>query len=63
VGVAHQGFGPAGVYDIGDYEVTSSLESVQTAKIQRAIDDVAAKKGVLYVPPGLLPKRRVEDEE
>jgi len=45
--------GQAGVYDIGDYDVTSSVESVQTAKIQRAIDDVAAKKGVLYVPPGL----------
>ena len=45
--------GQAGVYDIRDYEVTSSLESVQTSKIQRAIDDVAAKKGVLYVPPGV----------
>jgi len=45
--------GQAGVYDIGDYEVTSSLESVQTSKIQRAIDDAAAKKGVLYVPPGV----------
>jgi polygalacturonase len=42
-----------GVYDIGDYGVTSSLDVVQTLKIQRAIDDVAAKKGVLYVPPGL----------
>jgi hypothetical protein len=45
--------GEAGVYDIVDYGVTSSLESVQTLKIQRAIDDVAAKKGVLYVPPGV----------
>ena len=45
--------GQAGVYDIGDYDVTSSLESVQTSKIQRAIDDVAAKKGILYVPPGV----------
>ncbi|MBL7188068.1 MAG: hypothetical protein ISS70_17235 [Phycisphaerae bacterium] len=45
--------GQAGVYDIRDYGVTSSLESVQTSKIQRAIDDVAAKKGVLYVQPGL----------
>ena len=42
-----------GVYDIGDYGVTSSLDLVQTSKIQYAIDDVAAKKGVLYVPPGL----------
>ena len=45
--------GQPGVYDIGDYEVTSSAESVQTSKIQHAIDDVAAKNGILYVPPGL----------
>jgi len=45
--------GQAGVYNIKDYNVTSSLESVQTSNIQRAINDVAAKKGILYVPPGL----------
>ena len=44
--------GQPGVYDIGDYGVASSLDSVQTSKIQRAIDDVASKKGVLYLPPG-----------
>jgi hypothetical protein len=44
--------GQAGVYDIGDYGVTSSLEAVQTLDIQHAIDQVAAKQGVLYVPPG-----------
>jgi len=44
--------GQPGVYDIGDYGVVSSLDSVQTSKIQRAIDEVASKKGVLYLPPG-----------
>ncbi|MHC4437704.1 MAG: hypothetical protein ACYS3S_10120 [Planctomycetota bacterium] len=45
--------GQPGVYDIGDYGVASSLDSVQTSKIQRAIDEVASKKGVLYVPAGV----------
>ena len=45
--------GQPGVYDIGDYGVASSLDSVQTENIQRAIDDVASKKGVLFVPPGV----------
>jgi hypothetical protein len=45
--------GQPGVYDLGSYEVLSSLDSVQTRKIQRAIDDVASKKGILYVPPGI----------
>jgi len=45
--------GQTGVYSLEDYGVSSSLELVQTSKIQLAIDDVAVKKGILYVPPGL----------
>jgi len=45
--------GQPGVYDLRNYEVSSSLDSIQTQKIQRTIDDVAAKRGILYVPPGI----------
>jgi len=45
--------GQPGVYDLGIYEVSSSLDSVQTKKIQHAIDDVASKRGILYVSPGI----------
>lgn len=45
--------GQPGVYDLRDYEVSSSFDSVQTSKFQRAIDDVARKRGILYVPPGI----------
>ena len=41
------------VYSLRNYGVSSSLDSVQTWKIQRAVDDVAAKRGILYVPPGI----------
>ena len=44
--------GQPGVYDIRDYGVASSLYSIQTSKIQLAFNDVASKKGVLYVPAG-----------
>ena len=41
------------VYSLRTYGVSSSPDSVQTWKIQRAVDDVAAKRGILYVPPGI----------
>ena len=41
------------VYSLRNYGVSSSLDSVQTWNIQRAVDDVAAKRGILYVPPGI----------
>jgi len=42
-----------GVFDLTQLGVTSSPDAVQTAAIQRAIDDVGAKKGLLFVPPGI----------
>lgn len=45
--------GQPGVYSLRNYGVSSSLDSVQTWNIQRAVDDVAAKRGILYVPPGI----------
>jgi len=45
--------GQPGVYSLRNYGVSSSPGSVQTPKIQRAVDDVAAKRGILYVPPGI----------
>jgi hypothetical protein len=45
--------GRPGVYDLRDYEVSSSHDLVQTSNIQRAIDDAASKREVLYVPPGI----------
>ena len=43
----------SGVYELTQFGVTSSAETVQTAAIQHAIDEVAAKKGVLLIPPGI----------
>ena len=43
----------SGVFDLTQYGVKSSTDAVQTAAIQHAIDEVAAKKGVLLVPPGI----------
>ncbi len=43
----------SGVFDLTQFGVTSSAEAVQTTAIQHAIDEVAAKKGVLLVPPGI----------
>ncbi len=41
------------VFELTQFGVTSSAETVQTAAIQHAIDEVAAKKGVLLIPPGI----------
>lgn len=41
------------VFDLAKLGVTSSADKVQTAAIQSAIDTVAAKRGVLQVPPGI----------
>ena len=41
------------VFDLTKLGVTSSADQVQTAAIQRAIDEVAAKRGTLLVPPGI----------
>jgi hypothetical protein len=45
--------GQPGVYDLRSYEVLSTPDSVQTRNIQNAVDDVASKEGILYVPPGI----------
>lgn len=42
-----------GVFDLTSFGVASSPDKLQTAAIQRAIDEVAAKKGTLLVPPGI----------
>ncbi len=43
----------ADVFSVASFGMVSSPDEVQTAKIQRAIDEVAAKRGVLMVPPGI----------
>ncbi|MGE5550608.1 MAG: glycoside hydrolase family 28 protein [Bacteroidota bacterium] len=45
--------GQPGVYSLLGYGVISSPGEPQTAKVQKAIDDVAAKGGTLYVPAGI----------
>lgn len=45
--------GQPGVYDVKVYGVKCTPDTVQTAALQRAIDDVASKRGVLLVPPGI----------
>lgn len=45
--------GQEGVFDLTKLGVTSDPETVQTGAIQKAIDQVAEKKGVLFVPPGI----------
>lgn len=45
--------GGDGVFDLTALGVTSASETVQTEAIQKAIDLVAEKKGVLFVPPGI----------
>jgi hypothetical protein len=45
--------GQPGVTDLVSRGVASSPEVVQTTALQQAIDEVAAKRGVLYVPPGI----------
>ncbi len=44
---------PLAAIDLTTFGVTSSAAEVQTAAIQRAMDAVAARKGVLLVPPGI----------
>ena len=41
------------MHELTQFGVKSSAVTVQTAAIQHAIDEVAAKKGVLLVPPGI----------
>lgn len=45
--------GAAGVYSLTDFGVASDPERPQTGAIQKALDEVASKKGVLLVPPGI----------
>lgn len=45
--------GEGGTFDLTRLGVISSEEAVQTEAIQKAIDTVAAKRGVLHVPPGI----------
>ena len=42
-----------GTHLLTDFAVVSSDDTTQTENIQRAIDEVAAKQGTLYVPPGV----------
>ncbi len=44
---------PSNAVSIAEFGVTGSAESVQTGAFQRAMDAVAARKGVLLVPPGI----------
>ncbi len=44
---------PTDAHDLTSFGVTSSPDMVQTTAIQKAIDEVAAKKGTLLVPPGI----------
>ena len=39
--------------DIMDYQVDNTGKSIETAKIQKAIDDVSRTNGVLYFPAGI----------
>jgi hypothetical protein len=45
--------GQPGVYSVADFGVTSHPTQNQTAALQHAIDEVAAKQGVLHVPAGI----------
>lgn len=45
--------GQPGVFDLRTFKVTSSPDAIQTAQLQQALDEVAAKKGTLYVPAGI----------
>jgi polygalacturonase len=45
--------GGPGVFDLPSFGVASAPEAVQTAAIQRAIDEVAARRCTLFVPPGI----------
>ena len=41
------------VYKLSDYGIISSISEVQTAAIQRVIDEAAKTGGVVYVPEGI----------
>jgi hypothetical protein len=45
--------GDPGVVDLRSLGVSSSPETVQTSALQKAFDEVAAKRGTLYVPAGI----------
>jgi hypothetical protein len=45
--------GQEGVRSLADYGLASVPDAVRTAEIQAAIDDTAARKGTLVVPPGV----------
>ncbi|MBL9215619.1 MAG: hypothetical protein JNG83_09100 [Opitutaceae bacterium] len=45
--------GAPGVTNVLDYGVDPTGGRLDTARLQRAIDEVAARKGTLYVPPGV----------
>ncbi len=45
--------GQEGVFDLTTFGVASDPETVQTEAIQKAINQVAEKKGTLFVPPGI----------
>lgn len=47
------------VTDIRKYQVDNTGKNEATAQIQQAIDEVAAKKGVLYFPPGIYQTRQL----
>jgi hypothetical protein len=44
--------GDAGVANVLDYGVDGAGKTDSTAQIQRAMDETAARKGMLYFPPG-----------
>ncbi|QIF01889.1 glycosyl hydrolase family 28 protein [Roseimicrobium sp. ORNL1] len=45
--------GEDGVFELTALGVRSSPEEVQTKQLQRAIDEVSARKGTLLIPPGI----------
>lgn len=52
--------GQSGVFSLADFGVKSSPDLTQTAEIQKALNEVSARKGVLYVPPGVYRTGRLD---
>lgn len=52
--------GSPGVVTLTDFGITSSPDLAQTAALQRAIDESAAQKAILYVPPGVYRTGRLD---
>lgn len=52
--------GQPGVRAVTDFGVASSPDQTQTDALQRAIDEVAAARGVLVVPPGIYRTGRLQ---